>query len=156
MSLKSLLLTSLLLSPLAAKETQHDIVIYGGTSGGIIAAVQAKKSGRSVVLVSPTTYLGGLTTSGLGWTDLGRDTILGGLSRDFYTSIYHYYEKNEAWKWEERVNYENKGQGQAALNPKTQIASVFEPSVATATFQSMLKEHDITVVTPVFHSASSA
>lgn len=147
MSIKSLLLTALLISPISAQEMQHDIVIYGGTSGGIIAAVQAKKSGRSVVLVSPTTYLGGLTTSGLGWTDLGRDRILGGLSRDFYTHIYHYYEKNDAWKWEERAKYENKGQGQAALNPETLIASVFEPSVATAAFQKMLKEHDVTVVT---------
>ncbi|PAW60115.1 MAG: hypothetical protein B9S37_10680 [Verrucomicrobiia bacterium Tous-C3TDCM] len=59
------------------------MVIYGGTSGGIIAAIQAKKSGRSVALVSPTIYLGGLTTSGLGWTDLGRGKILAGLSRDF-------------------------------------------------------------------------
>jgi len=147
MSVKSLILTALLLSPLYAQETQHDIVIYGGTSGGIIAAIQAKKSGRSVALVSPTIYLGGLTTSGLGWTDLGRGKILGGLSRDFYTRIYHYYEKKESWKWEEQANYENKGQGQAALNPKTLIASVFEPSVASATFKDMLKEYDITVVT---------
>lgn len=141
-------LLSLVLSlPLCAAAKEYDIVIYGGTSGGIIAAVQAAKLKRSVVLVSPTSYLGGLTTSGLGWTDLGSDAILGGLSRDFYTRVYHYYEKAEAWKWEERAKFGNQGQGAPALNPKSQLASVFEPSVATAVFQDMIKEHRVTVVT---------
>lgn len=131
----------------SAAESQHDIVVYGGTSGGIIAAIQAAKSERSVVLVSPTPYLGGLTTSGLGWTDLGNVSILGGLSRDFYTRIYHHYQKADSWKWEERAEFGNKGQGAPALNPKTELASVFEPSVATAVFDAMLKEHGINVVT---------
>lgn len=143
-----ILLTSLLASHLlAAEEKSHDIVVYGGTSGGIIAAIQAVKSERSVVLVSPTEYLGGLTTSGLGWTDLGRDTILGGLSRDFYTRLYHHYTDDAAWRWEKREDYGNKGQGvKFALNPETQIASTFEPSAATAVFQAMLEEHNINVV----------
>jgi hypothetical protein len=133
--------------PLCSAGKPHDIVVYGGTSGGIIAAIQAAKSERSVVLVSPTPYLGGLTTSGLGWTDLGSDSILGGLSRDFYTRVYHHYQNDDAWKWEKRLEYGNQGQGQAALNPKTKLASVFEPSVATAVFDAMLKEHGVTVVT---------
>ena len=145
--MKSILLSLALVLPLSAAEKQHDIVVYGGTSGGIIAAIQAAKSERSVVLVSPTSYLGGLTTSALGWTDLGSDAILGGLSRDFYTRIYHHYQKAEAWNWEERSKFANKGQGPPALNPKTQLASVFEPSVATAVFNDMLKEHGVTVVT---------
>lgn len=145
--MKKILLTFALTLPLLSAETQHDIVVYGGTSGGIIAAIQAVKSERSVVLVSPTPYLGGLTTSGLGWTDLGSDSILGGLSRDFYTRLYLHYEKPDSWKWEERAEFGNKGQGQPALNPKTNLASVFEPSVATAVFDAMLKEHGVTVVT---------
>jgi hypothetical protein len=145
--MKNILLALALTLPLCAAETQHDIVVYGGTSGGIIAAIQAAKSERSVVLVSPTAYLGGLTTSGLGWTDLGSDSILGGLSRDFYTRVYHYYQKPEVWKWEKRANFANKGQGPPALNPKTQLASVFESSVATAIFNDMLKEYGVTVVT---------
>jgi hypothetical protein len=84
--MKGFLVTLALALPLSAAEKQSDIVVYGGTSGGIIAAIQAAKSERSVVLVSPTPYLGGLTTSALGWTDLGSDAILGGLSRDFYTT----------------------------------------------------------------------
>ena len=145
--MKTILLSLALSLPLCASEKPHDIVVYGGTSGGIIAAIQAAKSERSVVLVSPTSYLGGLTTSALGWTDLGSDAILGGLSRDFYTRIYHHYQKAEAWNWEERSKFANKGQGPPALNPKTQLASVFEPSVATSVFNDMLKEHGVTVVT---------
>ena len=145
--MKKFLLTVVLALPLCGAEKPHDIVIYGGTSGGIIAAVQAAKSQRSVVLVSPTAYLGGLTTSGLGWTDLGSDAILGGLSRNFYTRVYRHYQKPEAWKWEERTKFGNQGQGAPALNPKSQLASVFEPSVTTGIFNDMLKEHGVTVVT---------
>ncbi|MGL5019306.1 MAG: FAD-dependent oxidoreductase [Luteolibacter sp.] len=141
------LLALALTLPLCAAEKQHDIVVYGGTSGGIIAAIQAAKSERSVVLVSPTAYLGGLTTSALGWTDLGSDAILGGLSREFYTRVYQHYQKPEAWKWEEREKFGNQGQGAPALNPKSQLASVFEPSVTTAVFNDMLKEHGVKVVT---------
>jgi hypothetical protein len=145
--MKKHLLALKLCLPLCAADIPHDIVIYGGTSGGIIAAIQAAKSERSVVLVSPTPHLGGLTTSGLGWTDLGSDSILGGLSREFYTRVYHHYQKPESWKWEERAKYDNKGQGQPALNPKTELASVFEPSVASAVFHDMIREHGVTVVT---------
>jgi hypothetical protein len=133
--------------PLYAAEKPHDIVVYGGTSGGIIAAVQAAKSKHSVVLISPTSALGGLTTSGLGFIDLGRNTILGGLSRDFHTRLYHYYQRPEAWKWEEGAKFGNKGQGMPAFIAEAKLASVFEPSVATAVFNDMLKEIGVTVVT---------
>ena len=146
--IKCLLHTLLLVLalPLCAAEKPYDIVVYGGTSGGIIAAIQATKLKHSVVLVSPTSYLGGLTTSALGLTDLGSDKILGGLSRDFYTRVYQHYTKPEAWKWEKREKFSNKGQGVPALNPKTQLASMFEPSVTTAIFNEMLKEHGVSVV----------
>jgi hypothetical protein len=67
--------------------TPHDIVIYGCTSAGLMAAVQAKSMQKSVILVCPETFLGGLTTQGLGWTDSGdksvirRDRARGGDSR---------------------------------------------------------------------------
>ncbi len=146
------LLAAAIVAPFAiaqdgANAPAHDIVVYGGTSGGIIAAIQAAKSGRSVVLVSPTEYLGGLTTSGLGFTDLGRDSILGGLSREFYTRLYDHYADDDAWRWEKRDQYENIGQGVPALNSRTKIASTFEPSAATTVFHAMLKEHGINVVT---------
>jgi len=148
MKFRALLPVVIALPVIAAEENPRDIVVYGGTSGGIIAAIQAKKSDRSVVLVSPTEYLGGLTTSGLGWTDLGRDAILGGLSREFYTRLYHHYADDDAWRWEKRQEYGNHGQGvKAALNPETEIASTFEPSAATAVFHAMLKERGIEVAT---------
>ena len=56
--------------PVVAAES-YDLVVYGGTSGGIAAAVQSARMGRSVALIEPTQFLGGLTTGGLGATDIG-------------------------------------------------------------------------------------
>ncbi len=64
-------------------ETVHDIVVYGGTSAGVVAAVQARKMGKSVVLIEPTRRLGGLTSGGLGQTDIGNKAAIGGLARRF-------------------------------------------------------------------------
>lgn len=131
---------------LAAEPVAHDIVVYGGTSGGITAAVQAAKDGRSVVLISPTKHLGGLTTSGLGWTDLGDSAILGGLSREFYHRAYQHYQNDKAWVRQTREDFGNKGQGGPAFNDTAQIASVFEPKVAEAIFGSMLAEAKVAVI----------
>jgi ribulose 1,5-bisphosphate synthetase/thiazole synthase len=62
--------------------TRADVVIYGGTSSAVIAAVQVAKMGKSVVLVSPAKHLGGLSSSGLGYTDTGNKAVIGGLARD--------------------------------------------------------------------------
>lgn len=144
--LKYLLLLSLLTTNASAAPASYDIVVYGGTSGGVIAAVQAAKSGRSVVLISPTPHLGGLTTSGLGWTDLGESSILGGLSREFYHRIYLHYQNDSAWNWQTK-NLGMSGQGAPAFNTTTQIASVFEPKVAEAVFQTMISEEGVPIIT---------
>src|SRR5262245_1083366 len=70
-----------------------DVVIYGGTSSGIVAAVQARKMGKSVVLIEPSDHLGGLTTGGLGATDIGNKAVIGGLARDFYHRMWRHYQK---------------------------------------------------------------
>lgn len=145
--MKQFLLLAAFLAPVSAAPVSYDIVVYGGTSGGVVAAVQAAKSGRSVVLISPTTHLGGLTTSGLGWTDLGESSILGGLSRDFYHRIYLHYQNNSAWDRQTRASYGNAGQGGPAFNATTQLASVFEPKVAEGVFLTMLGEENVPVVT---------
>ena len=75
----------------------HDIVVYGGTSAGISAAVQAERMGNSIVVVSPDLHLGGLSSGGLGWTDSGRKEAIGGLARDFYRRIKAHYDRPEAW-----------------------------------------------------------
>src|SRR6188508_3304190 len=82
---------------------QYDLVVYGGTSAGIIAAVQAKKMGKSVVVVSPDKHLGGLSSGGLGFTDTGNKSVIGGLSRDFYHRVWQHYNTPslpEALKWQ--------------------------------------------------------
>jgi hypothetical protein len=135
-----------LAASLGAAPVSKDIVIYGGTPGGITAAVQASRDGRSVVLVSPTKHLGGLTTSGLGWTDLGDSSILGGLGLDFYKQVYRHYQSDSAWTWQTRDSFGNRGQGGQAFNPEGQIGSVFEPKVAEEIFTRMLAEAKVEVI----------
>lgn len=132
-------------SSLSGAETQHDIVIYGGTSAAIIAAVQAKQMGKSVVVVSPDTNLGGLSSGGLGWTDTGKKEVIGGLSRDFYHRIYKQYQKPETWKWQKREEYGNKGQGTPAIDGDRKTMWIFEPSVAERVFEDYVEEFDIPV-----------
>ena len=138
---------AIVLSPwLYAAPPEHDVVVYGGTSGGVIAAVQAAKSGKSVVLVSPTPHLGGLSSSGLGYTDLGDVAILGGLSREFYHRLYLHYQKDEAWKWEAK-NLGMAGQGAPGFDAKNEVASLFEPSVAESVYKDLIAEAGVNVVT---------
>lgn len=129
----------------SADEPARDIIVYGGTSGGVTAAVQAARSGRSVVLISPTGHLGGLTSSGLGWTDLGDEEILGGLSREFFEAIYDHYQADSAWNWQSK-NLGMAGQNGPAFNSTLGIASVFEPKVAEAIFNDFIADAAVTVV----------
>ena len=78
-----------------AGEKQADVVVYGLTSAGIIAAVQAKRMGKTVILVGPDKHLGGLTSGGLRATDIGNKGAIGGLSRAFYRRIGEHYGETE-------------------------------------------------------------
>ncbi|TDB62324.1 FAD-dependent oxidoreductase [Arundinibacter roseus] len=80
-----------------------DVVIYGGTAAGVMAAYTAKKMGKLVLLIEPTTHLGGLTSGGLGYTDIGNKYAITGLSRDFYRRIGQHYGKFEQWTFEPKV-----------------------------------------------------
>lgn len=80
-----------------------DFVVYGGTSGGVAAAVQAARMGQRVVLIEPGKHLGGLTSGGLGATDIGNKGAIGGISREFYRRIGRHYGKDEAWTFEPHV-----------------------------------------------------
>ncbi len=75
----------------AADEPVYDLVIYGGTSGGVATGVQARRMGKTAVLIEPTQHLGGLTTGGLGATDIGNKGAIGGVSREFYQRIKKHY-----------------------------------------------------------------
>lgn len=144
------ILTSAIFSLLSinsvAAELEADIVVYGDASGGVVAAVQATRMGKSAILVSQYGHLGGLTSSGLGWSDIGNDAILGGLSREFYHQLYLHYQKPEAWNWQEREKFSNQGQGVPALNEKTELASTFEPKIAEKVFDTMAKDAGFRIV----------
>ena len=74
-----------------------DVCVYGGTASGVIAAYSTKMMGKSVVLIEPGKQLGGLTTGGLGATDIGNKNAITGLSRDFYRRIGKHYGIPEGW-----------------------------------------------------------
>lgn len=97
-----------------------DICVYGGTSAGVIAAYTAAKSGKTVLLVEPGRHLGGMTSGGLGYTDIGNKFVVTGLARDFYRRVGAYYGKLEQW--------------------------VFEPSVAEAIFNGYIERGDVDVL----------
>lgn len=123
----------------------YDVVIYGGTSAAMTAAIQTKKMGKSVVVVCPEAHLGGLTAGGLGWTDSGKQHAIGGLSREFYGRIWQVYSDTSMWRQEARAEYGNYGQGGRAIDEKTQTMWTFEPKVAEATYEAWIKEHNIPV-----------
>jgi hypothetical protein len=90
-------------SPRQQADLQADVVVYGGTSGGVMAAYTAKRHGRSVVLVTPGRNLGGLTTGGLGMTDFGSTDAIHGLAREFYRRVGAHYDQEEAWRFSPSV-----------------------------------------------------
>jgi hypothetical protein len=142
-----LLLLALSIGLASAKEPlKADVVVYGDASGGVISAVQVARMGKSVILVSQYGHLGGLTSSGLGFTDIGNDQILGGLAKEFYHRLYLHYQKPEAWTHESREAFPNRGQGVPALNPKTELASTFEPKVAEKVFNEMAREAGVQII----------
>lgn len=124
----------------------YDIVIYGGTSAAVIAGVQAKRMGKSVVIVSPDKHLGGLSSGGLGFTDTGDKSVIGGLSREFYQRIWRHYDAPAAWKWQKRDEYGNKGQGTPAIDGAQRTMWIFEPHAAEQVFEDLVKEHGLEVV----------
>ena len=143
------LLLGIILTIASARATDPltaDIVVYGDASGGVTAAVQAARMGKSVILVSQYGHLGGMTSSGLGWTDIGNDKILGGLAKEFYHRLYLHYQKPEAWTHESRTTFPNQGQGVPALNPKTKLASTFEPKIAEMIFDQMAREAQVRII----------
>ena len=97
-----------------------DVLVYGGTSAGVIAAYTAKQYGRSVLLVEPGRHLGGMSAGGLGHTDIGNKFAITGLGLDFYRRMGAYYGRFEAWQ--------------------------FEPKAAAQIFESYVNEADVEVL----------
>ncbi len=130
------------------KGSEHhaDVVVYGDASVGIAAAVQAARMGKSVILVSQYGHLGGLTSSGLGYTDIGNREILGGISREFYHRVYLHYQDEKAWVHQSKEEFPKHGQGAPAFDEETELASVFEPKVAEMIFDQMVAEAGVQIV----------
>lgn len=137
-------LACLLLVSLAAQQrlsaAEFDVVIYGGTSAGVTAAVQVSRMGKTVVLLEPKRQIGGLTISGLGFTDTGDKRVIGGLAREFYQRVKKHYDVDSAWRQEPRDKYDR-------YRAMDDAMWTFEPHVARRVFQQMLEEARVQVVT---------
>ena len=129
----------------AASPAEFDVVIYGGTSAAVIAAVQVKKMGKTVMVVSPDRHLGGLSSGGLGWTDSGDKSVIGGLSREFYHRIWRHYDQPDAWRWQQKEAYGNQGQDTPAIDDALRTQWIFEPHVAEKVFEDLVREFAIPV-----------
>jgi hypothetical protein len=101
--------------------------------------------GLSVIIVSPDKHLGGMSSSGLGFTDTGNKEVIGGLAREFYQLIYQHYQKPESWKWQKQLEYGNTGQGNPAIDGEKRTMWIFEPHVAEEAFETLIKQNNITV-----------
>lgn len=140
-----LALTYAILSPPSVRADEApDIVVYGGTSGGVAAAVQTKRMGKTVVLIEPTKFLGGLTTGGLGATDIGNKKAIGGISREFYGRVFKHYANPAHWTAQTREEYFAKRPHGNAGSEDTMWT--FEPHVATKIYDDMIAEAGVKVV----------
>jgi hypothetical protein len=146
------LLSFLCLSPLvslpAAEVIQTDLCVYGATPGGVMAAVQAARLGKSAVLLEFGQHVGGMTSGGLGATDIGNKAAIGGLAREFYHRIALYYANTNAWRFESREAYFAQRAGRNTLNDLNAPDATmwtFEPHVAENLLRQMLQEAKVPV-----------
>jgi hypothetical protein len=115
----------LCLAGAVAGQTAYDLVVYGGTAGGVMTAVAAARQGLSVVLVNPKAHVGGMVAGGLSGTDVGKREVIGGLSLEFYFRAGRVYQVQRHY---------------------AEIAWKPEPKVAESIFREMLREARVTVV----------
>lgn len=129
--------------PTLAETLSADVCVYGGTAAGVAAAVQAARLGKSVAIAEPGSHLGGMTSGGLGATDIGNKAAIGGLAREFYHRVAKYYAADAAWTFERREDYFKDRGGRSTLvelqKPDATMWT-FEPHVAEHILFEMLKE----------------
>ncbi|WP_420141306.1 FAD-dependent oxidoreductase [Sphingomonas sp.] len=116
-----------------------DIIIYGCTSGGVVAAVEARRLKRSVLLVCRDDYVGGMSTNGLGWSDTGNHRAIGGLSLDFYRAVKRHYDSPAAWTWTKRPST-----GENFVDDDAMWQ--FEPKVAERIYEDWIRRSGVTLV----------
>ena len=120
---------------------EYDVVVYGATSAGISAAIQCSRMHKTVLLIEPSHRIGGLTTGGLGATDIGSKIAIGGISKEFYQLIKKYYDQPKNWKWQDKADYRESRniEGEDAM-------WTFEPSVALNVYREMIAKEQIDLV----------
>jgi hypothetical protein len=101
--MKSILFILLLWGGMVQAQETYDICVYGGTSAGVIAAYTASQQHKKVILIEPGRHVGGLSSGGLGYTDIGNKFAIGGLSLDFYRRVGRHYGLFEQWIFEPHV-----------------------------------------------------
>ncbi len=133
----------------APRQLQVDVCIYGGTSAGVIAAVQTARMGHSVILLEPGLHLGGLSSGGLGATDIGNKAAIGGASREFYHRIAQHYAKDTSWYLETKEDYFNRNRwsqaGASQLEGPDATMWTFEPRIAENIFLDLVNEERVPV-----------
>ncbi|MEZ5386684.1 MAG: FAD-dependent oxidoreductase [Prosthecobacter sp.] len=135
--MKPFLPTFAFLSSLAtAAVVESDVCVYGGTSGGVAAAVQAARMGKSVVIAEPERHLGGMTSGGLSAVDIGDPRSVGGIAREYFTKLAATVGVTLAWD----KPFESKGGG-----PATGGAYAIEPHKAEEVFAAMASEAGVKV-----------
>lgn len=142
------LLPALAVRSVTPEIIEADVCVYGGTSAGVAAAVQAVRMGKTAVLVEPTRHLGGLTSGGLGATDIGNKAAIGGISREFYHRVARHYADESAWRFETRKSYfERRRSSQTAASTPASLETMwtFEPHVAENIFFRMVNEANVPV-----------
>lgn len=123
----------------------YDILIYGASSAGIAAGIQACRQKRTVLVLEPSGHIGGLTTGGLGQTDIGNKHVIGGIAREFYQGIRRYYANDDNWRWQHRDAYRDGGQTQTSADEEAMWT--FEPKAAMSVIGSMIREAGLEVIT---------
>jgi hypothetical protein len=125
-----------------------DICIYGATAGGVAAAVQTARMDKTVSLAEFGAHIGGLTSGGLGATDIGNKAAIGGIAREFYERVARYYAREEAWKHEKPHDYFARQSGRNTLEDLQKPGGsmwTFEPHVAEQVFRELLAEANVQV-----------
>jgi len=125
-----------------------DICIYGGTAAGVAAAVQAARMGRTAVIAEFGNHLGGMTSGGLGATDIGNKKAIGGIAREFYHRVAQRYASDEAWQFEKREEFSKRSAGRSPLgdlNAPDATLWAFEPHVAESILFGMINEAKVPI-----------
>ena len=135
------LFVSILFENEIKSQNKYDVVIYGGTSAGISAAIQSSRMDKSVLLIEPTHRIGGLTTGGLGATDIGNKVAIGGISREFYQNIRKYYSDSNNWQWQKREDYKG-----SRTDSNEDAMWTYEPSAALDVYKKMIESENIELV----------